>query len=272
MPIDCRMDIFALGKILEYDFPRRYNWLAKRCAKQNLEQRPDNAANVQALLHRHHQLRQTGWIVLVLALILLGTLFVVLFQLNKPNAPHKIPNEKPVSQEQPVSNQSQVNPIEEMEENVPETAKTNSNNLDAKLKKQLDQEMYKRFHPLMQDIKNHKYAWQDESELVLINTVHFMYRDVLKTVLEQAPSSSKTRESCTAYYIYLYNRYFDSVTTLNKQLPSYTEQSMDLIQKLSDKKISVEEYQQQMDLLGPDPQMNWTYNQQTELWEKKKTK
>lgn len=266
MPVDCRTDIYALGKILEYDFPRHYHWLAKKCAKQDPDQRPDNAADVQALLRRHRHIRQTGWIVLSMTLILLETLFVVLSQLNKPIASPKIPNETPVTQEQPSSSQSQVNPIEE---NVSESAETNTNTLEAKLKKQLDREMYKRFHPLLQDIKNNNYEWRDEAELVLINTAHFLYRDVLNTVLEQAPSSSKIKESCTAYYTVLYNCYFDSVRTLSKRLPSYSEQSMTLIQQLSEKEISVEEYQRKVQALGPDPREKWRYNQENEMWERK---
>lgn len=265
MPVDCRTDIYALGKILEYDFPRQYRWLAKKCARQDSDQRPDYAADVQALLRRHRQLQKTGWIVLVLTLMLLGTLFVVLSQLNKPIAPHKIPNETPVTQEQTSSSQSQVNPTGE---NVSESAETNTNKLEAKLKMQLDQEMYKRFHPLMQDLKNNKYEWRDEAELVLVNTVHFLYRDVLKTVLEQVPSSSKTKESCTVYYTVLYNLYFDSVRTLSKRLPSYSEQSMTLFQQLSEKEISEEEFQRKVQALGPDPREKWRYNQETEMWER----
>lgn len=266
MPVDCRTDIYALGKILEYDFPRHYHWLAKKCAKQDPDQRPDNAADVQALLRRHRHIRQTGWIVLSMTLILLGTLFVVLSQLNKPL-------DSQDKSDDPIRSIEQSEQIQDKtslpEKDVSRAVDSSSNSLEAKLKNQLDQEMYKRFHPLMQDLKNNKYEWRDEAELVLINTVHFMYRDVLNPVLRQAPSSSKIKESCTVYYTELYNLYFDSVRTLSKRLPSYSEQSMTLIQQLSEKEISVEEYQRKVQALGPNPHEKWRYNQESERWERK---
>lgn len=265
MPVDCRTDIYALGKILEYDFPRHYHWLAKKCAKQDPDQRPDNAADVQALLRRHRQLRKIGWIVLVLTLILLGTLFVVLSQLNKPL-------DSQDKSDDPIRSIEQSEQIQDKtslpEKDVSRAVDSSSNNLEAKLKNQLDQEMYKRFHPLMQDIKNNKYEWRDESELVRNNILQTIRIEVLNPVLDQVSPSSTEYSTCIAYYTHLYNSYWDSVKTLNKRLPSYSEQSMTLIQQLSEKEISVEEYQRKVQALGPDPMKNWKYNQETQLWER----
>lgn len=71
------------------------------------------------------------------------------------------------------------------------------------------------------------------------------------------------------YYTELYNRYFDSVKTLNKRLPSYSEQSLTLIQQLSEKEIGEEEYQRKVQALGADPREKWRYNQENEMWERK---
>lgn len=266
MPVDCRTDIYALGKILEYDFPRHYHWLAKKCAKQDPDQRPDNAADVQALLRRHRHIRQTGWIVLSMTLILLGTLFVVLSQLNKPL-------DSQDKSDDPIRSIEQSEQIQDKtslpEKDVSRAVDSSSNNLEAKLKNQLDQEMYKRFHPLMQDIKNNKYEWRDESELVRNNILQTIRIEVLNPVLDQVSPSSTEYSTCIAYYTHLYNSYWDSVKTLNKRLPSYSEQSMTLIQQLSEKEISVEEYQRKVQALGPDPREKWRYNQENEMWERK---
>lgn len=261
--IDCRTDIYALGKILHYDFPRRYNWLAKKCFKQNPENRPDNAADIQSLLHRY---RLSQWIscgILTLTLIVVGAL-LLLSETKKTEIPQSVSDTLP---------QEQVAPAEKMEDSLEmRNAVTNNTaprNLDTKLKRQLDREMSKRFHPLIQDLKNNRYEWQDEAMLVRDNILHDLRTEVLDPVLQQVPPSSTEYSVCFTYYTHLYNNYWDSVKTLSKRLPSYEEKYMALTMQLYEEKISAEEYQQKVNELGLDPRAKWTYNQDTKLWEKK---
>lgn len=263
VPVDCRTDIYAFGKILEYDFPHRYNWLAKKCAKPNPEYRPDNAAEVLALHHRHRLLKRIVWVLLALTLTTVGAL-LLLPKTKDAEIPKSTADASPVEQSAPAP-EIAVSP----EKNESVADNKSSNDLDAQLKSQLEREMFKRFHPLMQDIKNNKYEWRDEAMLVRDNIIHDLRNEVLTPVLQQVPPSSTDYAVCSSYYVNLYNRYWDSVKTLSQRLPSYEEKYMTLTMQFSENKISAEEYQQKMQELGPDPRAKWTYNQTTKLWSRK---
>lgn len=264
MQVDCRADIYALGKILEYHFPYRYRWLAKKCAKANPEKRPDNAANVQTMLHRHALLQRWWWVALLIVVATVGVL--LWFRAQTDSVPQNVPDVGEI-QEQPPSMPDSSTSI--MKNSV-EPANTSSA-LENRLKRKMEEEMYQRFHPLIRDLQNNKYEWRDEAELEFSNTMQIVTQNVPQSVLQNVPKSSKEYESCYFYYNVLYSQYCDTIKLLKKRLPSYEQMYMELTQQCADHKLSGEEYLKKIEELGPDPRSKWTYNLETKLWERKGT-
>lgn len=68
--IDCRADIYALGKILEFHFPYRFRRIAHHCARDNRDRRYASAEEVVKAIHRQRLTRIGGALALFLAAVL----------------------------------------------------------------------------------------------------------------------------------------------------------------------------------------------------------
>ena len=83
LPIDCRADIFAFGKILRLLFPHSYGHIVRKCTQENREKRYSNAEEVL----RNLQLQQAKIGVLPIPIAILALLgSILLFKQHQPAA------------------------------------------------------------------------------------------------------------------------------------------------------------------------------------------
>ncbi len=83
MPIDCRADIFAFGKILRLLFPHSYGHIVRKCTQENREKRYSNAEEI--LLRLQRQQAKIGVLPIPIAILaLLGS--ILLFKQHQPAA------------------------------------------------------------------------------------------------------------------------------------------------------------------------------------------
>jgi len=156
-PVDCRTDLYALGKMLEYDFPNTYNWLAYKCIKYNPEQRPNNAEHVQKII-RHRQILWRSCAITVasvaVAAILTLTLRPLLSSSPSPTAQNNATPQHPATPEtihDTVINVRTDTIIKEADDGFKPGSK------EDKLLKQLEKEMSEHFKPALQELKSEKY-------------------------------------------------------------------------------------------------------------------
>lgn len=131
MPIDCRADIFAFGKILRLLFPHSYGHIVRKCTQENREKRYSNAEEILLRLQRHEHTTS-----IILAIVLVIVLAICAWFLFRPNNDVDIGIQNIEEQDLPVSENMndeiadpatiQENPVSSAEPNRTETAITDN--------------------------------------------------------------------------------------------------------------------------------------------------
>lgn len=268
--LDERTDIYAFGKIVELNFPHRFHWLARKCAKELPEQRPNSAKNLLALIRRR---RLLNWIIPpTLAVIALLSLLLALVLSHKSIVPDNIitPKQDVQNTESEINSNSQLPstildslPIDQLNSIYEETAeppisvqKTQPANNKGddysaeynKKIKQLDVEMGKFYHSYLQKIENHQFRYWEEAmkaELDLGNPLEKVYNPLFSTL----PEIGKYRADFSYHYTLLLNDY----TSRKSKLPNYSKLLIELKAVFRNGEINQEEYEKRLEELGPEP-------------------
>lgn len=251
-PIDARTDIYAFGKILELNFPLRFRWLARKCAKHFPEWRPENTKSIVKLIRRRKLIH---WISISCIVILFLSFMLIWIQpqlFNATSSSH--------TQAETILTDNTDTDVEETSSAPSSNAKHTTTKYSAEYQKnakQLDESMAEFYRPLITKLEKRQFQWVEESEYELYSDGGAYNIRKAQAQVWQPINKTVTDEDLSLElwlrFDSLWKKYFDKITALQRMTPRYSDAKKEIDLMHSRHQISQEEYERKIDSLGPVP-------------------
>ncbi len=264
---DCRTDIYAFGKILEFHFPRRYRSLARRCTQALPDHRPANVAKIRQLLKRNqrHKLIAGFFVAFcLLAALAIGTWILWPKQKSETVEPQTLPVTEKQLDSVPATDSQSTAPISQPVVDVANATDEQQAKMD-----ELEKRMEQFYQPFLQELQHSSYANDIVPRYLAYNRSVKAEREVLRPLLEGIPEKSDFYHTFYSYYLVLQQRYSQKSYALCKRFPSAEELRFELKDRMDRGEITREQYNRACDSLQLNEVKHWEINDATGLWERK---
>lgn len=270
--IDCRTDLFALGKILEYHFPRSYRHIASCCAQAEPSQRPANAASVLQMLgksRRHTVAIIAGIVILILAIL---SVMIWNFSMKTDTEMKELANPALESGELEVTDsEDDGQEVKTEPASVPaqETGKDAGNEYSV-LMGQMEKDLERLYRPFIKELKNSHYPNDAVPRMLVWNKSQEAQKEVVQPLLEKTPKNSELYIKIWEHYLVLQQKYDQQCFSICEKWISVKELRNTLDERLQKGEITRSQYDKIIDSLQLNEYQNWEMNEETLMYERRK--
>lgn len=264
--IDCRADLYAFGKILEYHFPRQYRYLARRCTQKQPFQRPANANAVLQLLEK----RPKRMLILIFCLVI--SIFAILLflmrhfktemddeylrQVNE-NETYGLVEDSSKKLET-IPEKESISPSQQMVEDDGST-----------IIKQMEQEMERHYQVFMGQLKTSDYPNDAVPRMLTWNCSQQAEKDIVRPILEKIPQNSDLYLKIWEHFMILRQKYEQQCFKICEKWISVRKMRNILDERREKGEISNIQYDKIVDSLQLNECLNWKLNEKTMMYERK---
>lgn len=269
--VDCRSDLFAFGKILEYHFPRRYRHIARYCTQLQPSERPANANEVLLLVEKskNHSLL----LICSIALLILVILSLVTWYFRANNK-----NEAIETQRLPLASEKQEIPESQASSQAATAIPTPALNSQSEgitkdenaiLFSQMEKEMEQLYQPFFKELKNSNYPNDIVPRMLVWNISQTAEKEVFQPLLAKTPKNSELEKKLWEHYMVLRQQYDQQGFKICERWPSAKKLRSKLDKRREQGEISKMQYDRITDSLRLNEYRNWEMNEETLMYERK---